>query len=67
MEKWLAKAINDTKARIKSAQERYQHNFDKLLRKNIEEIKPEDQVYLRVERKNDQNSRHKLAPIVDGP
>ena len=64
---WLVKAITDTTDKLKSAQERYKRAFDKRLRKQREEIKQGDKVFLRVERKNDKDTRHKLAPIAEGP
>lgn len=42
-------------------------NFDKHLRKNAEVIRPGDNVFLRVERKDEKETRHKLAPIAEGP
>ena len=64
---WLARAIPETQEKLRKAQERYKRAFDKRLRKQTEEINAGDEVFLRVERKDDQDTRHKLAPIADGP
>ena len=64
---WLTKAIKDTTDQLQKAQERYKRSFDKRLRKQREEIRKDDYVFLRVERRNDKEHRHKLAAIADGP
>lgn len=61
------KAITDTTDRLMATQYCYLRNFRKGLRKNSDEIIPGDQVYLQLDRKRDKKTRHKLAPIVDGP
>lgn len=61
----MEKAFTDTKAQLKSTQERYKRKLDKRIRKNDEEFKPEDQVYLRMEKKNNKDSKHKLASVVN--
>ena len=65
--KWLAKVIPETQEKLRKSQERYKRNFDKRLRKNTDTIAPGDNIFLRVERKDDKDTRHKLAPIADGP
>ena len=64
---WLARTIQDTQEKLRKAQERYKKAFDKRLRNTTEDVRPGDNVYLRVERKDDTETRHKLAPIAAGP
>ena len=64
---WLEKALTETRAKLKAAQDRYKRNYDRRLRRDNETIKPEDSVYLRVERRDEAETRHKLAPIAKGP
>ena len=64
---WLTKGISETRERLKAAQDRYKRNYDKRLRRDIEDINPGDQVYLSVERREEKESRHKLAAIAEGP
>ena len=52
---------------LRSAQERYKRNYDNRLGKNDETIKLGDYVFLRTEKKDDKDSRHKLAQIAEGP
>ena len=59
---WLARTIPDTQEKLRKAQERYKKAFDKRLRRTTEDIMTGDNVYLRVERKDDTETRHKLAP-----
>lgn len=69
-EKWkscIVKAIADTTDKLQAAQARYKRSFDKRLCKQLEETRQADHVFLRVERKDDKDRRHKLAPIADGP
>jgi len=64
---WLQKAIAETKDKLIAAQQRYKRNYDKKLRRNSETIEADDFVFLRVERRDPNETRHKLAPIADGP
>ena len=64
---WLARAIPETQETLRKAQERYKKSFDKRLRNKTEDVIPGDDVYLRVERKDDAEPGHKLAPIDEGP
>lgn len=52
---------------MKTAQKRYKRNYDKRLRCASEEINPDDNVFLRVERKYEKETRHKLALISERP
>ena len=64
---WLEKSLKEASRHLRSAQERYKRKYDKSLRKNDETIKLGDYVFLRTEKKDDKDSRHKLAPIGKGP
>lgn len=59
--------IQETKERLRKAKERYKKNLDKRLRDNSENIKPCDNVFLRIERKDEKEIRHRLAPIAQKP
>lgn len=64
--KWrhaLEKTLATAGAQLKATKERYKRNYDKRLWRDNQHIRPDDNVYLRVERKNEK----KLAPIADGP
>lgn len=60
--KWLTEVISETRGRLHKAQERYNR-----LRKNSEKLMRGDNIFLRVERKEEKKTRQKLAPIVEGP
>ncbi len=64
---WLQKALTETRERLRKAQERYKKNYDERLRRQSETIKPEDFIYLRVERRDENETRHKLAAVAEGP
>ena len=63
----MKKALSETKERLRRAQERYKRNYDARLRRQSEFIGKDDHVYLRVERRDEQQTRHKLAPVAVGP
>ena len=48
-------------------QTRYKRNYDNRLRKQSEKIQEDDYVYLRVERRDEREHRHKLAAVAEGP
>lgn len=56
-----------TKELLTKAQARYKKNDDFRLLKQCEVIHLDDYVYLRVERKDPNEHRHKLPPIAKGP
>ena len=64
---WLEKALSGAKNRLMKAQQRYKRNYDARLRKQNETIKKNDHVYLRVERRDENEHRHKLAAVAEGP
>ena len=49
------------------SQARYKRNYDARLRKQKEKVYLGDQVYLRIEKRDETQTRHKLAAFVDGP
>lgn len=42
-------------------------NYDRRLRRQSEEVKASDQVFRRVERRDELQTRHKLAAVDEGP
>ena len=63
----LRKSIRDAKAEMKKNQDRYKRKFDKRLRKQNENIVTGDSVFVRREIRDDNLTRHKFAPLADGP
>lgn len=63
----LEKSLGEANNRLEKAQRRYKRNFDARLRKQKEIIAAGDNVYLRVERRNEDEHRHKLAAVAEGP
>lgn len=61
------KDITDTQENFKVVQERYKRTTIKRLRRSKQVNTPGDQVYLRVDREREKETRHKRAPIADGP
>ncbi len=64
---WLKKALVEAKSKLDASQARYKKNFDDRLRRQKENIKMDDSVFLRVERRSEKDVRHKLAAVADGP
>ncbi len=64
---WLGKALSEAKGRLERAQARYKKNYDARLRRQSERIKKNDYVYVRVERRDEKEHRHKLAAVAEGP
>ena len=64
---WLARTVKEAKDKLMKTQERYKRNYDTRLRKQSETIKMDDYVYLRVERRDENEHRHKLAAVAQGP
>ena len=52
---------------MKKNQDRYKRTFDKRLRKQNENIVTGDSVFVRREIRDDNLTRHKFAPLADGP
>lgn len=48
-------------------QERYNRHFDRLLQKNTESIQPCDNIFLQIERKDENEIQNRLAPITEDP
>ena len=63
----LLRTIATTRLKLAAAQARYKRNFDERLRLQTERIRPGAYVFLRVERKNEKDTRQKLAPVAEGP
>ena len=64
---WLEKALADAKDMLTKAQQRYKRNYDARLRRHRENIKKNDYVYLRVDRRDEKEHWHKLAAVAEGP
>ncbi len=64
---WLSKTLAEAKGKLAQAQARYKRNYDKRLRRHRERIQKDDTVFLRVERRDESLSRHKLAAVAEGP
>ena len=64
---WLEKTLSEASAKLRSSQDRYKRNYHKRLRKDREVINPGLYVFLRTEKKDNKDSRHKLAPLAEGP
>ena len=64
---WLEKAIHGTKAHLAKAQARYKRNYDARLRRENTVIKSDDWVYIRVERRDAKEHRHKLSAVAEDP
>lgn len=62
---WIHYRMLNKKESLNAEQARYK-KFDRSLRSQKETITENDDVFLRVERKNNKENRHKLAPIADG-
>ena len=68
--KWkanLQQTLATARKKLLETQARYKRNYDNRLRRTNTIIKPDDFVFLRVERRDDKETRHKLAPIAEGP
>ena len=69
-EKWKARlknALLESLKKLQAAQEPYKRNYDNRMRRAAEKINSDDQVYLRVERRDEKETRHKIAPIAQVP
>ena len=64
---WLEKALREAKGKLEQAQARYKRNYDARLRRQNEKIEPDNWFYLRVERRDEREHRHKLAAVAEGP
>ena len=64
---WLKSTLQTAKGKLDQAQARYKRNYDARLRRQTEKIVPDDWVFLRVERRDEREHRHKLAAVADGP
>ena len=67
MEIWAYKGVIRNANKAESSTKRYKRNYDKRLRRDAEKINPGDQVYLRVERRDEKVTQHKIEPIALAP
>ncbi len=63
----LAKVLKTSGDVMRATAARMKRNYDERLRVSREKIRPGDYVFLRVERRDENETRHKLAPVADGP
>ena len=69
-DKWrhrLSRTLREARDKLDRIQARYKRNYDNRLRKQREHINDDDQVYLRKERRDEREHRHKFAAVADGP
>ena len=59
--------MQEAGGQFKKAQDRYRRTFNKRLRNQTEEIRTGDLVFLRIEKRDDNQTRHKLAALAEGP
>ena len=64
---WLSKTLTEARMQLDKAQARYKRDYDKRLRRQREIIKKGDSVFLRKERRDESQTRHKLAAVAVGP
>lgn len=64
---WLRKTITEARTKLDQAQARYKKTYDRRLRNRQEKILPGNNVYLRVEKRDENQTRHKLAAVAEGP
>lgn len=64
---WLETDLRKTKGKLDQTQARYKRNYEARLRRQTEEIAPEDWVYLHVERGDERKYRNKLSAVAEGP
>ncbi len=63
----LRKVLKTSGAVMRATAARMKRNYDERLRRHRDVIKPGDFVFLRTERRDDNETRHKLAAIAEGP
>ena len=64
---WLSKTLTEARSQLDKAQARYKRDYDKRLHRQRETIKKGDSVFLRVKRRDESQTRHKLAAVAEGP
>ena len=64
---WLSRTLSDARQCLDQAQARFKRAYDKRIRKSNEKIAAGDDVFLRVERRDETQTRHKLASVVEDP
>lgn len=66
LNKWFSKVISETQEMLKRPKKIEARNVYKLLRKYKKKIRPGDNFFLQIERKDQKETHHKLAPITEG-
>ena len=64
---WLTQLMSTASAELETRQARYKRNFDARLRLPVQQINEGSFVFLRRDHTPRTESRHKLAPVADGP
>ena len=64
---WLTQLMSTASAELEKRQARYKRNFDARLRLPVQRISEGSFVFLRRDHTPRTESRHKLAPVADGP
>lgn len=64
---WPQDAMPPAKDRLKKAQTGYKRNYEARLRRQLEAVRVDDCLYLRLVRKTPKDQRHKLAAVTEGP
>ena len=64
---WLSSLVSTAKGELAKTQARYKRNFDARLRLPVQEIRKGLFVFVRRDHTPRTESRHKLAPVADGP
>ena len=64
---WLKKILHEAHERLTKAQERCKRTFDNRLCRQKEQVRAGDSVFLRIEKRDDSQTRQKLPPLAEGP
>ena len=64
---WLTQLMSTASAELEKRQARYKRNFDARLRLPVQQISEGSFVFVRRDHTPRTESRHKLAPVADGP
>ena len=59
--------LHEAHERLTKAQERYKRTFDNRLCRQKEQVRAGDSIFLRIEKRDDSQTGHKLAPLAEGP
>jgi len=64
---WLQTLLENARTELAKSQEKYRNNFDERLRRQKDNLKPGGYVFVRKERFQDEEKKHKLSSVADGP